>query len=92
MRTAKSRYPVIYMLHGLNWSNERMLRAGKRLRSRPSIAPSHEGVIRPFIAVAPDYTTHAHGTFFANSTTAGRFEDYTLPGSHSVHRLPTTGR
>ena len=36
------------------------------------------GVISPFIGVAPDYTTSGPGTMFANSSTAGRFEDLTL--------------
>jgi enterochelin esterase-like enzyme len=35
-------------------------------------------VIRPFILVAPDYTTRGPGMMFANSCTEGRFEDHTL--------------
>ena len=72
-----SRYPVVYMLHGLNWSNERMF-APESAIQRTFDRAIADGVIRPFIAVAPDYTTSGPGTFYANSTTAGRFEDFTL--------------
>ena len=73
----KSRYPVVYMLHGLNWSNERMFAPESAIRGTFDRAIA-DGVIRPFIAVAPDYTTSGPGTFYANSSTAGRFEDFTL--------------
>ena len=73
----QSRYPVIYMLHGLNWSNERMF-APESTIQRTFDRAIADGVIPPFIAVAPDYTTSGPGTFFANSSTAGRFEDFTL--------------
>ena len=72
-----TRYPVIYMLHGLNWSNERMFEPGSNIQNTFDQAIAR-GVIRPFIAVAPDYTTQGPGTFFVNSTTAGRFEDFTV--------------
>jgi len=73
----KSRYPVVYMLHGLNWSNERMFAPESSIQRTFDRAIA-DSVIRPFIAVAPDYTTSGPGTFFANSSTAGRFEDFTL--------------
>ena len=73
----KARYPVIYMLHGLNWSNERMF-APESTIQRTFDQAIADGVIRPFIAVAPDYTTSGPGTFYANSPTAGRFEDFTV--------------
>jgi S-formylglutathione hydrolase FrmB len=72
-----SRYPVVYMLHGLNWSNERMFASDSTIQRTFDRAIA-DGVIRPFIAVAPDYTTSGPGTFYANSSTAGRFEDFTL--------------
>ena len=65
----KSRYPVIYMLHGLNWSNERMFAPDSTIASTFDTAIAR-GVIRPFIAVAPDYTAAGPGTFYVNSTTA----------------------
>jgi hypothetical protein len=75
--TGKQRYPVIYMLHGLNWSNERMFAPDSTIQSTFDRAIA-SGVIKPFIAVAPDYTTGGPGTFFANSPTSGRFEDFTV--------------
>lgn len=72
-----SRYPVVYMLHGLNWSNQRMFAPESSIQRTFDRAIA-DGVIRPFIAVAPDYTTSGPGTFYANSPTAGRFEDFTL--------------
>lgn len=74
---AKARYPVIYMLHSLNWDNERMFAPGTAAQPTFDRAISR-GVIRPFILVAPDYTANGPGSMFANSTTAGRFEDHTL--------------
>ena len=73
----RQRYPVIYMLHGLNWSNERMFAPDSTIASTFDTAIAR-GVIRPFIAVAPDYTAAGPGTFFVNSATAGRFEDFTV--------------
>jgi hypothetical protein len=75
--TSKARYPVVYMLHGLNWDNERMFPRGSATQATFDKA-IREGVIKPFIAVAPDYSTKGPGTFFANSPTAGRFEDFTV--------------
>jgi hypothetical protein len=75
--TSKARYPVIYMLHGLNWNNDRMFDAASRTQATFDKAIA-SGVIKPFIAVAPDYTTQGPGTFFVNSSTAGRFEDFTV--------------
>jgi putative esterase len=73
----QSRYPVVYMLHGLNWSNDRMFAPGTA--AQPTFDRAIEnGVIRPFIAVAPDYSTGGPGTFFADSPVAGRFEEFTL--------------
>lgn len=74
---SKQRYPVIYLLHSINWDNERMFAPGTLAQPTFDRAIAR-GVIRPFILVAPDYTTPGIGTFFANSSTAGRFEDHTL--------------
>ena len=75
--SGKQRYPVIYMLHGLNWSNERMFDATSTIQATFDKAIA-TGVIKPFIAVAPDYRAQGPGTFFVNSSTAGRFEDFTV--------------
>ena len=34
--SGKQRYPVIYMLHGLNWNNERMFDAASRTQAPTS--------------------------------------------------------
>jgi S-formylglutathione hydrolase FrmB len=74
---SKARYPVIYMLHSINWDNERMFAPGTGAQPTFDRAIA-DGVIRPFIFVAPDYTTPGPGSLFANSSTTGRFEDHTL--------------
>jgi hypothetical protein len=74
---SRARYPVIYLLHSINWDNERMFAAGTLAQPTFDRAIA-AGVIKPFILVAPDYTSPGIGTFFANSSTAGRFEDHTL--------------
>ena len=73
----RQRYPVIYMLHGLNWNNERMFDAASTTQSRFDQAIA-SGIIAPFIAVAPDYSGPGAGSFFADSETAGRWETHTL--------------
>jgi S-formylglutathione hydrolase FrmB len=73
----KTRYPVVYFLHSINWDNERMFAPGSRAQPVFDAAIA-AGVIKPFILVAPDYTTPGVGALFANSGTAGRFEDYTI--------------
>jgi len=73
----KTRYPVIYLLHNLNWSNDRMFAPGTAAQPTFDKAIA-DGVIGPFIAVAPDYTTPGAGSFYVNSETSGRFEDFTL--------------
>ena len=73
----QQRYPVIYLLHSLNWDNERMFAPGTAAQPTFDRAIAN-GVIRPFILVAPDYTTPGIGSFFADSPVAGRFEEHTL--------------
>jgi putative esterase len=73
----KTRYPVIYLLHSINWDNERTFAPGTTAQPTFDRAIAN-GVIPPFILVAPDYTTPGPGSFFADSPVAGRFEEYTL--------------
>ncbi|HTU67659.1 MAG TPA: alpha/beta hydrolase-fold protein [Steroidobacteraceae bacterium] len=76
-RESKARYPVIYLLHSINWDNERMFAPGTLAQPTFDRAIA-AGIIGPFIVVAPDYTAPGVGSFFVNSSTTGRFEDYTL--------------
>jgi len=73
----KTRYPVVYLLHNINWSNDRIFAPGTAAQPTFDRAIAN-GVIKPFIVVAADYTSPAAGPFYANSTTAGRWEDFTL--------------
>lgn len=73
----RTRYPVIYLLHSINWDNERMFAPGTAAQPTFDRAIAN-GVIRPFILVAPDYTTSGPGSFFVDSPVSGRFEEHTL--------------
>jgi hypothetical protein len=74
---SKTRYPVIYLLHSIYWDNERMFAPGTAAQPTFDRAIAN-GVIRPFILVAPDYTTPGPGSMFADSPVSGRFEEHTL--------------
>lgn len=71
------RYPVIYLLHTINWDNERTFAPGTPAQPTFDRAIARR-VVPPFILVAPDYTTPGPGSFFADSTTVGRFEEHTI--------------
>jgi hypothetical protein len=75
--SGKTRYPVVYLLHNINWSNDRIFADGSATQPTFDRAIS-SGIIKPFIVVAADYTSPAAGAFYANSSTAGRWEDFTL--------------
>lgn len=67
-------YPVIFYLHSLNWSAEKMF-------SGNGLAPTLDdaiarGVVPPFILVAPDFSSPLMGSLFENSSTSGRWLDY----------------
>ncbi len=69
-------YPVIYYFHGLFWDNERMFEDGVvQATFDKAIA---EGIIEPVIVVAPNYSTPTVGSFFENSSTSGRWIDFTM--------------
>ena len=68
-------YPVIYYFHGLFWDNERMFEDGVvQATFDQAIA---DNVIQPFILVAANYSTPTVGSFFENSSTSGRWLDFT---------------
>jgi len=70
------RYPVIYYFHSFYWDNERMFADG----SVQGVLDRgiSEGTIRPFILVAGNYSTPTTGAFYSNSSTAGRWIDFTI--------------
>jgi S-formylglutathione hydrolase FrmB len=69
-------YPVIYYLHSINWSNERMFAEANTPQPVLDRAIA-EGVIREFILVAADYSGPTMGSWYENSPTSGRWLDYT---------------
>ncbi len=72
----KARFPVIYFLHNFWWSNAQMFEDGVvQATFDRAIA---NGVIRPFILVAADYTSPTIGSFYPNSPVTGRMQDYTI--------------
>lgn len=69
-------YPVIYYLHNFYWSNQQMFADGV-VKATFDRAITN-GVIRPVVVVAPDYTTPTAGAFYTNSPVSGRMQDYTI--------------
>lgn len=74
---SRKRYPVIYYLHSLGWSNERMFSQEPSSRDVFDRAIA-KGSIGEFILVAPDYSSPTLGSWFENSSTSGMWLDYTL--------------
>ncbi|GAB5562868.1 MAG: hypothetical protein SynsKO_45150 [Synoicihabitans sp.] len=71
-----TRFPVIYYLHNFWWSNAQLFEDGVvQATFDRAIA---NGVIRPFILVAADYTSPTTGSFYPNSPVTGRMQDYTI--------------
>jgi len=72
----KKSYPVIYYFHSFFANNERMFADGsvQKLFDRAIT----EGVTKEFILVAADYSTPTAGGFYENSSTSGRWLDFTV--------------
>lgn len=70
------RYPVVYFCHNTFWSPAQMFADGNlpRLLEQGFAA----GVVPEFILVGTDYTGPTTGSLFENSTTSGRWLDYTI--------------
>ena len=73
--TSETAYPVVYFLHGLFWDSERMFEDG--VVQATLDAAIADNTIEPFILVAPNYSTPTVGSFFENSSTSGRWLDFT---------------
>lgn len=68
-------YPTVYLLHGFDggpeqWAGERM----RLPRAMDSLAAA--GAVREMIVVMPDGRNAFGGSFFANSVSTGRWEDF----------------
>jgi S-formylglutathione hydrolase FrmB len=69
-------YPVVYYLHNLNWSAEKMFESGnvQKLLDRAFA----NNVVNKFILVAADYSTAQLGSWYENSAVTGRWLDFTV--------------
>ncbi len=73
--TSGKRYPVVYYCHNIFWSAEKLFNDGRlsTLIERGFV----NGVVKEFIFVAADYSTPTTGSIYENSTTSGRWLDFT---------------
>ena len=74
----KQRFPVIYLLHGFS-ADDRAFIAGayQGLNVRVSMdSLIAAGKVRPMIVVTPNARNRFDGSFYANSVTTGRWEDF----------------
>lgn len=77
------RYPVVYLLHGIGGTHADWIRAGDADRSWRTIQGVMDrgiaaGRIAELIVVAPDQRTRGGGSFYTNSASTGRWEDFTV--------------
>lgn len=70
-------YPVIYYFHTINWNNERMFAEGNAAQPIFDRAITG-GRIGGFILVAANYSSPTMGSWYENSSTSGRWLDYTI--------------
>jgi S-formylglutathione hydrolase FrmB len=71
------RYPVVYYFHSLGGSNERMFAEGNAVQPVLDRAIGN-GSIEEFILVAANYSGPTLGSWYENSTTSGRWLDFTI--------------
>jgi esterase/lipase superfamily enzyme len=76
-RESGKSYPVIYYFHSINWSNERMFEKGNGVQPILDRAIAN-GRIQGFILVAANYSGPTMGSWYENSSTSGRWLDYTI--------------
>ena len=78
------RYPVLYLLHGFtrdyrNWEIGIPDLSLKRVLTN-SI---DQGLIKPMIVVSPDSKNQYRGSFYANSTVTGNWEDFIVQAAQN---------
>jgi enterochelin esterase-like enzyme len=74
--TSGKSYPVVYYVHNLNWSAEKMFASGNVQQLLDRAFASH--VVNKFILVAADYSTAQLGSWYENSAVTGRWLDFTV--------------
>lgn len=74
----KSRYPVVYFLHGYTDDDAKWYGLKKHWINLPLILDTlfAEGSVREMIVVTPDAYTRYQGSMYSNSITTGNWEDY----------------
>ncbi len=71
---SNKRYPVVYHIIGLGWSNKQMFEDSKTTRILNMSMQDKQS--REFIYVAPDFTTAGLGSFFGNNEVSGYWLDH----------------
>ena len=100
--SAKKRYPVIYLLHGVGDTNDEWVGSKEDPRGDwETIASVMDhgitaGVLKEMIIVMPTEKTNLFGSFYTNSITTGRWEDFTAQElvafvDHKYRTLATAG-
>ncbi|MFP9098706.1 alpha/beta hydrolase [Flavobacterium sp. RHBU_24] len=74
-KTAKKPYPVVYFLHNYYWSATQAFEDTRMLELLDQAISN--GVTRPFILVAADYSTSKTGCLYGNSPVSGKWLDFT---------------
>jgi pimeloyl-ACP methyl ester carboxylesterase len=69
-------YPVVYYCHSLNWSAEKMFEDGNLVKLLERGFTNR--IVPEFILVAADYSSPTLGSWYENSSTSGRWLDYTV--------------
>ena len=94
---SRQRYPTLYLLHGFTGSQDTFVTTGEYMFNLTPMMDElmSSGKIRKMIVVMPNGTNAYHGSFYTNSRTTGKWEDFitkdvvsyvdrnyrTLPGS-----------
>jgi S-formylglutathione hydrolase FrmB len=68
------RYPVVYLLHGFDGDPDQWAGRMRLPRAMDSLVAA--GAVREMIVVMPDGKNAFGGSFFANSVSTGRWEDF----------------
>jgi S-formylglutathione hydrolase len=74
----QKRYPVVYLLHGYDGSSRTWTTDEPYSFNVPPLMDAliADGKIREMIIVAPSASNSYHGSFYANSSVTGNWEDY----------------
>jgi len=72
---SRGRYPVVYLLHGFDAHPRQWTETFDVRQALDSLLAA--GAVRPMLVVMPDEHNAFGGSFYANSTVSGRWEDFT---------------